>query len=272
MIRRKLGLALAVLILFFTSCQDHDKAKPQPPPADKKEALKALIRQYPDSLVLVQYLVEAYRNEGSYDSAIALTNAEIKKDSNNAYLWNMKATLHFENEDTLDTIKSLEYAIDLYPLPEYLIALGTIYAEIKNKKALMIADDLLKANRMKYGKDAFFLKGLYYNYIGNKQKAINLFDSSLRLDFNYMYAYREKAIALYDIGNYESALNTLKRAVTIQNNFDEGYYWMGKCYEQLNMIQDAIQSYQLALLYDKNFIEAREALDRLEMKNGNEKL
>jgi tetratricopeptide (TPR) repeat protein len=56
----------------------------------------------------------------------------------------------------------------------------------------------------------------------------------------------------------------LKRAVTIQNNFDEGYYWLGKCYEKLNKIAEAKQSYQNALLYDKDFIEAREALNRLD--------
>ena len=54
-----------------------------------------------------------------------------------------------------------------------------------------------------------------------------------------------------------------KRTVTIQNNFDEGYYWMGKCYEKLNRKDDAIQSYQTALLYDKNFTEAKEALEKI---------
>ena len=79
-----------------------------------------------------------------------------------------------------------------------------------------------------------------------------------------MYAYREKAIALYNLSKYNDALKVLKRAVTIQNNYDEGYFWMGKCYEKLNQKDEAIQSYQSALLYDKNFTEAREALKRLE--------
>ncbi|HEX7458923.1 MAG TPA: tetratricopeptide repeat protein, partial [Ginsengibacter sp.] len=79
----------------------------------------------------------------------------------------------------------------------------------------------------------------------------------------YMFSYREKAIALYDLGKYREALEVLKRAVTVQNNFDEGYYWMGKCYEKLGNKEDAIQSYQTALLYDKNFLEAREALNKL---------
>jgi tetratricopeptide (TPR) repeat protein len=79
-----------------------------------------------------------------------------------------------------------------------------------------------------------------------------------------MYAYREKGIALYNEKKYQEAIKVLKRAVTIQNNFDEGYYWMGKCYEKLNQKNEAIQSYQNALLYDKNYEEARAALDSLE--------
>ncbi|MEO8568263.1 MAG: tetratricopeptide repeat protein [Ginsengibacter sp.] len=253
-----------IVFLLFISCTNNDKVKQEPVAAITKDGLKNLIKKYPDSLMLVQDLIESYRNDASYDSAIALTDEEIKKDSGNAYLWNMKATLHFENDDTINAIKSLEQAVRIYPLPEYLIALGTIYAEVKNVKSLIIADELLKVNKSKSGKDAFFVKGLYYNYTGDKNKAITFFDSSLKLDFTYMYSYREKAIALYDLGRYDAALQTLKRAITIQNNFEEGYYWMGKCYEKLRQRDDAIQSYQNALLYDKNFIEARHALDRLE--------
>ncbi|MEP6584482.1 MAG: tetratricopeptide repeat protein [Ginsengibacter sp.] len=266
---KELRSTILVLILFMlmTSCNSDDKAIQKSQPGNAKESLKKLIKQYPDSLMLVQNLIEAYRNDASYDSAIALTDEEIKKDSGNAYLWNMKATLHFEDDDTADAIKSLEHAVNIYPLPEYLLALATVYAEVRNVKSLIIADALLKTNRSKSGKEAFFVKGLYYNHTNEKKKAINYFDSSLHLDFTYMYAYREKAIALYDLSKYDEALQALKRAVTIQNNFEEGYYWMGKCYEKLQQPDDAIQSYQNALLYDKDFIEAREALERLKMQH-----
>ena len=262
--KTRLGILVTIFFAIVISCNSNDEIKIKPQPGNPKEELKNLIKQYPDSLMLVQNLIELYRDEASYDSAIMVTEKEIRKDSGNAYLWNMKATLNFENDDTLNAIRSLEHAVSIYPLPEYLIALGTIYAEVKNTKSLIIADDILKVNKAKFGKDAFFLKGLYYNYAGDKRKAISFFDSSLHLDFTYMYAYREKAIALYDLEKYEKALQTLKRAVTIQNNFEEGYYWMGKCYEKLHQPDDAIQSYQNALLYDKNFVEAREALERLQ--------
>ncbi len=41
---------------------------------------------------------------------------------------------------------------------------------------------------------------------------------------------------------------------------------MGRCYEKLDRKQEAIESYQMALLYDKNFIEAKEALVKLGVK------
>ncbi|MGH2563751.1 MAG: tetratricopeptide repeat protein [Ginsengibacter sp.] len=265
MLKIILNILCGYILIIFISCNGDSKNNVQPSiPKNSKASLKNAIRLYPDSLTLVQNLIEVYRNEGSYDSALVLTNDQIKKDSNNAYLWNMKATLHFENDDTLNAINSLEHAVDIYPLPEYLVALGTIYAEVKNPKSLIIANGLLKANRVKSGADAMFIKGLYYSYTEDKMKAINYFDSSLHMDFTYMFSYREKAIALYDLGKYKEALEVLKRAVTVQNNFDEGYYWMGKCYEKLGNKEDAIQSYQTALLYDNNFSEAREALDKLQ--------
>lgn len=262
--RRGCAFAAIACIVCLLSCNNVDTVKQTKSVVDNRESLKNLVKQYPDSLMLIQELIEIYRNDAAYDSALALTDNAIERDSGNAYLWNMKATLHFENDDTLASIDALEHAVAIYPLPEYLIALGTVYAEVKDRKAMAIADNIATVSKAKYGKDAFFLKGLYYTYSGNKPKAISYFDSSLNVDFTYMYSYREKAIALYDLGKYQQALTTLKRAVTIQNNFEEGYYWMGKCYEKLHQPDDAIQSYQNALLYDKNFVEAREALDRLQ--------
>jgi len=268
MIFPKFNFFIACLLFLFASCNsDKKEIKHQHAVSNPIKSLQSEIKKYPDSLILIQNLIEEYRNENYYDSAISLTNREIKKDSNNAYLWNIKATLYFENSDTIQAIRSLEKAIEIFPLPEYLVALGTVYAEIKNKNSLMIADELLKKNKTKSGKDAWFIKGLYYNYINEPKNAIPYFDSCLNTDYTYMYAYREKAIALYNLSKYQDAIDVLKKAVTIQNNFDEGYFWMGKCFEKLNKKDEAISSYENALLYDNDFSEARNALDRIKQKN-----
>jgi tetratricopeptide (TPR) repeat protein len=255
-----------VICLSIFSCNNNEEQTVAPVRNDslRLAELKQSVVKYPDSLLLVQKLIEYYRNNGDYDSAIAMTDNLIKKNPNIAELWDMKATLHYENDDTLKAINAFERAINIIPRPEYLISLGTLYAQTKNAKALTFTN-VLKPDRTK-AKDAFFIEGLYYNYTGNKRKAIALFDSSLKLDYAYMFAYREKAIALYDEGKYEEALKVLTRAVTVQNNFDEGYYWMGNCYKKLNKKEEAIQSYHTALLYDKDFIEAKDSLKTLEGK------
>ncbi len=262
----KLKCVTYLLILCIAvSCTNRDRSEVKAP-REKVDLIKDLqnaVAQYPDSTVLLQELIQAYRNSGAYDSAISLTKRRIGVDTSNAYLYNVLATLYFENGDTINAVRSLENAIAIYPLPEYYVALGTVYAEIKNDRALAIADLLLDRLSEKNYDDAYFIKGLYYNYMHLPRSAIKVLDSCLNLNYSYMYAYREKAIALSEIGKNEEALKTLKRAVTLQNNYDEGYFWMGKIYEKLNQRDSAIQSFQNALLYDNTYTEAREALDSL---------
>lgn len=254
---------LVLLLVMLVSCGTEDKKVPEEKMNPSLAKLQIAQERYPDSALLAYQLLEAYRDEGMYHAAIKLVERQIKRDTGNAHLWNIRGTLFFEMGDTLEAANSLEHAIAIYPLPEYLVALGTVYAEIRNPNSLMIAEYLLRGGNDKYYDDAYFIKGLYFNFTQNFPRAIQSLDSALALDFNYMYAYREKAIALYQIGKYQEALKVLDRALTFQNSYDEGYYWMGRVYEKLDKKQKAIESYQNALLYDKHYVQAREALKRL---------
>jgi tetratricopeptide (TPR) repeat protein len=267
MMKRIAHLFLLISVIYF-SCNSNEEQTQASSSNDTSELqqLQQLIAKYPDSLLLVEKLIQYYRQEGAYDSALVVTKQAINKAPRIHGLWSIKGTLEFENGDTINAIGSFEQAIDIFPLPDYLVALGTIYAQKKDPKALSIAYSLTAPDRAntKTAKDGYFIKGLYYNYTGDKKKAIALFDSTIREDYTYMFAYREKAIALYDQGKYGEALKVLEKAVTVQNNFDEGYYWMGNCYKKLNKKEEAIESYHKALMYDKDFVEARDSLKTLE--------
>lgn len=259
-----LYLPLIVLI----ACNNNEKAAKQDTgtPAREKE-LMSLTEQYPDSALLVENLVQYYRENGNYSSAIAALNKALQKDSTNARFWDIKGILHIEDGDTVLSIRALERSVDLFPQPDVIISLGILYAQTKNPNALAVADGLILADKAKAEKEALFIKGMYYSTTGEKNKAIALFDQCLSLNYSFMEAYREKAIALYDLGKYTEAISTLDRATTLQNNFDEGYYYKGRNYEKLNKIPEAIEAYQTALMYDPNYIEARDALGKLGVKN-----
>jgi tetratricopeptide (TPR) repeat protein len=228
--------------------------------------LRVLITKYPDSLLLKENLVQYFRDSGNFSKAIITVDSFINRDSMNARLWNIKATLHFEDADTLHAIQAFEKAIAILPMPESLVSLGTLYAQTSNPSAILLADQLLKDPKAHAAKDALYIKGLFYSFNNEKLRSIGYFDQCLSLNYTFMDAYREKAIALYDLGKYSDALAVLDKAITLQNNFDEGYFYSGKCLEKLNRIPEAIQSYQNAMVYDPEYIEAKEALKRLSVK------
>lgn len=254
-------------LVFLASCESGKKEDSQSPAVASKEMeLRASVNKYPDSSLPRETLIQYYRDNGNYDRALAETNAAIKRDSTNPRFYDIQAILHFENGDTLKAINSFEKAVAIYPAPEYFISLGTLYAQTKNPKALAVADILIQRDKGKAEKEGLFIKGLYYNYLLEKEKAIPFFDKALAIDFTFMEAYREKAIALSDLGKYQEALAVLDKAVTLQNNFDEGYYYRGKILEKLGRQDEAIESYQRALMYDPAYVEAKDALARLGVK------
>jgi tetratricopeptide (TPR) repeat protein len=254
-----------LMILFACNSSDRDKAPAESmteQPGNEKKLREAILK-YPDSLLIKETLIQYLRENGHYSKAINEVNKALERDSMNARLWEIKATLQFENEDTINAIRSFERSVSIFPDPQNMISLGTLYAEKKDPRSLKLADILLSTNNKKTDKEAIYIKGLYHSFNKEKIKAISFFDSCLSLNYTFMNAYREKAIALYDLGKYSEALAVLDKAITLQNNFDEGYYYSGQCLEKLNRIPEAITSYQNALAFDPEYAEAKEALTRL---------
>lgn len=268
---QKTILVSLVLLITIMSCNNEDQSKEASKTtiqtsSAREKILKDSIAAFPQSVLLKEELIQLYRDSADYDKAIATVDQVLQTDSLNDRFWDIKGTLHFENEDTLHAINSFEKAFRLNPSPRYLVLLGSLYAETKNARALVIADALLKSRQPETEKEAYFIKGLYFNYAGDKANAIASLDKCLNLDSRHMLAYREKGIALYDQGKYEDAVTVLDKAVTLNNSFDEGYYWLGRCLEKLSKPADAIEEYKTALQYSPDYIEAREALTRLGVK------
>lgn len=255
-----------IWVLCMVACHNREERKTAEQLPSKEKQLLNAVNEFPDSALLVENLVQYYRENSHYDYALSSIHTALQKDSLNARFWDIKATLHFEKGDTISSIKAFERSIDLDPQPPVIISLGVLYAQTKNPMALAMADGLMIGSKAEAEKEALFIKGLYYNYTNDKKRAIHYFDQCLVISYSFMDAYREKAIALYELKNYNEALKVLERAVTLQNNFDEGYYYMGRCLEKLDSIPEAIEMYQRALLYDPGYIEATDALAKLGVK------
>ncbi len=260
-----------LMALLFCACNNNSTEQPvtqqekQDTPAQEKE-MKEAIAQYPDSALLKENLIQYYQDNGSLEMALAETNKALAKDSADPAFWDKKAELYALQDDTANAIKAYEKAIEIFPDPQYVMSVGWLYAKTKNPKALEMGDALIEASKARAAKEGLLIKGLYYATTGDSKQAMVYFDNCLAMDYTYMFAYREKAIVLYDLGKYNEAVKTLTKAVTLQNKFDEGYYWLGRCYEKLNKNNDAIDSYKTALLYNADYLEAKDALGKLGVK------
>ncbi len=250
----------AFLIVSSAACTNTPKeAKPS-----EEKLLKDAITKHPDSLLLKENLIQYYRDQNNLPTAILETNKAIAADSANARLWDIKATLHFENNDTTEAIQSFEKAVQIEPKIEYLLSLGSLYAETKNAKALNVADGILHSPKQNAAPQALFIKGLYYSFTNHYQQAIAYFDQCLKIDYTNVMAYREKGICLYNMAQYNAAIETLEKAVTLQSTYDEAYYWMGRCYEKLQQPQAAIMNYKAAIQIDPTYTAALEALKEMQ--------
>ena len=252
------------VLLFACSSKKEEAEKANIVTVTKEDALKEAQKKYPDSIILIQNLAAYYLDIQNYDAALSTINNAIAKDSNNAELRDNESMIFAQKGDTVNAIKSLEKAVDKLAAPQYIISLGALYAQSKNPQALAMADALLYANKAGAEKEAYFIKGLYHSYNNEKEKAIIFFDKCISINYTFMDAYLEKGIALYDLKKYSEAATVLQKAVMLQNNYDKGYYYLGRCFEKLNNKEDAIEAYKMALVYDPNYEEAQDALAKLQ--------
>ncbi|RYG27493.1 MAG: DUF4270 family protein, partial [Chitinophagaceae bacterium] len=134
-------------LISLVACNNSDEKAAGPTGSSKEETLQEAIRQYPDSALLKENLVQYYREGGNYDKAISTVTAQLQKDSLNARWWDIQATLYYENGDTMKSIRSFENAVRIYPDPAYIISLGTLYAQTRDPQALAIGDALLLGSK-----------------------------------------------------------------------------------------------------------------------------
>lgn len=260
------------LLTSMYSCNNRDEnSSPKTTAADstiekytsQESKLLNIISNNEDSLLPKENLIQFYRTSNQYDKAISAVNSYLSNDTINIRLMHIKSILLLEKPDTLAAISNLEKTISIYPSALDIIMLGAIYANQGNINSIQLADKLLRNFKDIAEAEAYFIKGSYYTNTGNKKAAIELFDNCINHTITFMEAYREKALTLAALKKYNEAINTLNKALTLNNNYPEGYFYLGEILEKTNNTNGAIEAYQKALLYDTGYIEASNAIERL---------
>ncbi len=262
----KIRISLIIISVVIFSCRQNDKNEKtgntsQPQLIDK---LITDVRQYPDSAGVRMRLINSYDSLKMYKEAISQTDSLIRRDSLNNGFWFTKAQLEEDNKDTAAAIDSYTKAANIYPSAEAQLHLANLLAETKNRKALLICENV---HRLGMGRetdaDCNFIAGIYYARTGAAKRALQLFDRAINDNYTLMEAYLEKGFIYFDNRNYRDALNVFETTITVNNTYADAYYWRARCYEALGNINEAVTDYQRSLGLDNQLKEAEEAIKRL---------
>jgi tetratricopeptide (TPR) repeat protein len=222
------------------------------------------LQKLPNSIALQVGLARGYQNKNQLDKALAICDKIICQYPTQLDALILRSELLHAQGKNKEALAALETAYAYAPFDRSLgYELAYQYAEAGNPKALQLTDALTKADQTETVAQAYYIKGVYYDKTGAKAEAIKSFDESIRANYNFMDAYRDKGILLYDQKKYSQALKTFQLALTVSPATAEFHYWIGKTEQALGNKQEAKLAYQRAYGLDKSLTEAKEAAKKL---------
>lgn len=259
-----MNVRLFFLLLFsisiFYSCKEK---KNEPKLQSIEDYWFEQIKLYPDSALLKESLIQLYRDSLDYDAAIFYSDSLVKVEGDNPRWWHIKGTLHFELHDTVTAVKSFSKAYMLNPNPIDGIYWARILAFQSDSSCLILCNELLQKFGKNIEKETYLIKGDFFTSIKNYDKALLNYDLSMNASYTFMEAYLQKARLLMQLEKFDDAIAVLKKATIIQNNYDEGFFNLGKCHEKIKDTNAAIEAYNRVLIINPDYSEAENAIDVL---------
>lgn len=177
--------------------------------------------------------------------------------------------VHLNDRNLTDALKELTRAVEMYPGDaSYHNALGLAYfAKGMNKEALKEMDRAIKIDpelsEARVNKSAVYIVERDWDSAIEESKAAlkNIFYRTPEFaHFNMGWAYHSK-------GDYQSAVESYRKAVQANPGYPLAYYNMGLSFEKLNSMRDAISSYENAIKVSPGYIDAHFSLGMALIKN-----
>lgn len=197
-----------------------------------------------------------------YKGSFEQINTVLRQDVYNPEAYFIKGRVYEDLKDTSKAISSYLTALQVAPdFRDAMVQLGLMYSYKKDPLALKYLDNAFKADTS----DVFplFAKAVFLQDNGQPEQAKALYRDCVSRDHQYSDAYFNMGFLLMQQDSTEKALHQFDLVTKISPNDPAAYFNRGQCYEKLGQKQQAITDYQQALVFDKDFAEAKAALKKL---------
>ncbi len=198
-----------------------------------------------------------------YTKAFNEINTVLRQDVYNPEGYFLKGMIYKDMNDTAKAISSFQTALNVMPdYKDAIIQLGQIYAAQSDPLALQYYTNAFRLDT----NDVFplFAKGVYYQQQGQVEQAKEQYRKCVLRNHQYADAYYNMGFLYLEQDSIEKAWRHFDLLTRISPNDAEAYYNRGVCNEILGKKQEAIADFRQALVFDKDYPEAKEALKRNE--------
>lgn len=232
-------------------------------PVEAVALLKESTAKFPQNPEFRRRLSEVLIQTGNNEAAQKEYDEIIRIDSANFEAWYEKGVLFARTGDTAAAIHSLQRAYDLQPIYFIGNTLADIYASSMDPRTVPFCDTLIARDSLKQQVEPHFIKGRYYGDSHKYKEALTEFEECIKLDWKFTDAHLEKGLVYYEMKDYKKALDTFTFTTTVSNTNADAWYWIGRCYEAMGENEKAIENYRKAYALDKDFIEAKNRIEKL---------
>ncbi len=257
----------AWVVFIMVACNEEAKKQTNKPNADPVlAALKNDISQFPDSVMLVDRLIDTLSNRQQYEAAATWCDTLLLRDSIANFIYQIvKADLYRSGKMYDKAIEAYEKYLQQKPEENLVfLSLANTMAEAGDERTLAFCNQVWQRFPTPETRTGLcYIQGIYHNTKKEYAEARRWMDSTIRYDYGFVEAYMEKGYAWYDEGNFKQAAATFSKLTEVSPKHAYGWYWLAKSYDTLKINEKAIEAYQRALLIDGTLTEANAAIDRL---------
>ena len=107
-------------------------------------------------------------------------------------------------------------------------------------------------------------KGNLFVQERNYTEALKCYSQAIELDSNDPILYSNRSAMYYNLEDYDNAINDADKAISLKPNYPKAYLRKGNALEGKKLFNEALNTYNIGLKYDKNNSQLLEAYQKLE--------
>lgn len=200
-----------------------------------------------------------------YPSAFSEINTVLRQDVYNPEAYFLKGFIYRDLKDTTKAISSFQTAVDVDPkYRDAMLEIGQLYSAKRNPLALKYFDNAFKLDTTDVM--PLYAKGMFFQNQNQFDQAKAEYKDCILHNTQYANAYFSIGWILLQQDSVDKAWRQFDLVTKIDPNNADAYYNRGLCSEMMNKKGEAIADYKQALVFNKNYTDAKNALKRLGAK------